>query len=231
MQLQDQAIANSPVLKRIDQSVTQIDERIQAAVKANKTSLKLAVFEPGIQYFLRSGSVPVVTSGPNNTQVATTRPTGFVDNVVSIFTDPRGSLNGLLAAIGVPIFKWITNSGTPQDRAQQIAITDLRVKLEELKKSKAEIADRIRDKLQLWVLEFDVSAREFQIQQLIARRDQQRYDLYKLQYRFGQGDTASFLQKQSELDRSRLTVLSKWGDMRSKLERIKLVVFAKIQED
>jgi hypothetical protein len=224
-QLQSQAVSASPVIKKIDESISTIEQKIDEANKSNKLSIKLAVFEPGLQYFLRQGA----DTGQTGQTPTTPTQTGFLQNILGIFTRPVGLINDLLNVIGIPILRSFTG-GNQEQRAAAIAISDLRVKTEELRKSKEEIAAKTRDAVQLSVLEFDTRAREFQIAQSIAQRDQQRFGLFQVNYRFGASSTEAYLAQQNALDRTRAQVLREWAAMRSQLERIKLLCLAK-EED
>ena len=231
-QLQGLAVSNSPINKKIDESIAVIEEKIEEATKSNKLSIQLAVFEPALQYFLRQNATTAQTGQNGQTgQTATTQSSGgFLNNVLGIFTSPVSTINNLLSAIGIPFLRSLTG-GNQEQRQAAIAISDLRVKVEELRKSKEEIALKTRDSVLFAVLEFDVRAREFQIQQAIARREIQRFELYKVSYRFGQSSTESYLSQQSSLDKQKASVLREWSQMRSQLERIKLIVLAVIEEE
>jgi hypothetical protein len=232
--LQGLAVSNSPINKKIEESITLIEEKIEEANKANKLSIDLAVFEPAIQYFLRqSGTQTAATSAqPGQPAQAAQAQSGggFLNNVLGIFTRPVGLINDLLSVIGIPLLRRYTG-GNQENKQAAIAISDLRVKTEELRKSKEEIAIKTRDSVLFAVLEFDIRSREFQIQQAIAKREVQRFELYKVSYRFGSSSTEAYLGQQSSLDRQKASVLREWAQMRSQLEKIKLIVLANKDEE
>jgi len=224
-QLQSLSVSNSPINKKIEESIAKIEEKIEEANKANKLSINLAVFEPALQYFLKqNGTATTATPGQ-----ASTNSGGLLNNLLGLFTRPVGLINDLLNVIGIPLLRSFTG-GTEQNKQAAIAISDLRVKTEELRKSKEEIAIKTRDSVLFSVLEFDVRSREFQIQQAIAKREIQRFELYKVGYRFGQSSTEAYLGQQSSLDKQKASVLREWTQMRSQLEKIKLVVLAQKEE-
>ena len=227
-QLQGLAVSNSPINSKIQHSIETIEEKINEAAASNKASIQLAIFEPALQYFLRQNSAPV-TTGQTTGQTGQTATTqsggGLINNVLSIFTRPVGLINDLLNVIGLPLFRSFSG-GSQEQKQAAIAISDLRVKVEELKKSKEEIAIKTRDSVLFSVLEFDVRSREFQIQQAITKREMQRFALFKVGYRFGQSSTEAYLAQQSAMDRQRGAVLREWSQMRSQLEKIKLIVLA-----
>jgi hypothetical protein len=205
-QLQSQAVSNSPILKKIDESVTAIEEKINEATQSNKQSIDLAVFEPALQYFLRQNGVTGQVTGQTGQTTQTQSGGGILNNILGIFTRPVGLVNDLASVIGIPLLRKFTG-GNQEQKAASIAIADLRVKTEELRKSKEEIASKTRDSVQFAVLEFDVRSREFQIQQAIAKREIQRFELYKVGYRFGQSSTEAYLGQQSTLDKQKASVL------------------------
>lgn len=232
--LQGLAVTNSPINSRIQQSIEKIEEKIEEANKSNKQSIQLAIFEPALQYFLRQSGTAAPATGQTAGQTgqapATQSGGGIINNVLSIFTRPVGLINDVLNVIGIPLFRSFTGGNQEQKQAA-IAISDLRVKVEELRKSKEEIAIKTRDSVLFSVLEFDVRSREFQIQQAIAKREIQRFELYKVSYRFGSSSTEAYLGQQSSLDKQKASVLREWAQMRSQLEKIKLIVLASKGEE
>jgi hypothetical protein len=232
--LQGLAVSNSPINKKIEESITLIEEKIEEATKANKLSIDLAIFEPALQYFLRQNGQTVAATPAQPGQPAQPAQTqsngGFLNNVLGIFTRPVGLVNDLLSVIGIPLLRRYTG-GNQENKQAAIAISDLRVKTEELRKSKEEIAIKTRDSVLFSVLEFDVRSREFQIQQAIAKREIQRFELYKVSYRFGSSNTEAYLGQQSSLDKQKASVLREWAQMRSQLEKIKLIVLANKNEE
>jgi hypothetical protein len=228
--LQTLAVSNSPINKKIEESITLIEEKIEEATKANKLSIDLAVFEPAIQYFLRQSGTVQTPAQPGQPAQPVQSGGGFLNNVLGIFTRPVGLINDLLSVIGIPLLRRYTG-GNQENKQAAIAISDLRVKTEELRKSKEEINIKTRDSVLFSVLEFDVRSREFQIQQAIAKREIQRFELYKVSYRFGSSTTEVYLGQQSSLDRQKASVLREWAQMRSQLEKIKLIVLANKDEE
>lgn len=78
----------------------------------------------------------------------------------------------------------------------------------QLEQSRAELALTIRDKRTLATLDFEQSAREFQISQEIALRSEQQHEIFKLSYRFGSSNTQQYLAQQNTLDRSPRCIVS-----------------------
>lgn len=229
-QLQSKAVSNSPILKKIDESITVIETRIDEANKSNKQSINVAVFEPALQYFLSRNTTAGQTTGQTGQTTQAQPGGGLLNNLFGIFTRPVSFINELASVIGIPLLRRFTG-GNQEQKAASIAIADLRIKTEELRKSKEEIASKTRDAVQFAVLEFDVRSREFQIQQAIAKREIQRFELYKVSYRFGNSTTEAYLAQQSSLDKQKASVLREWAQMRSQLEKIKLLVLANVEKE
>jgi hypothetical protein len=228
--LQGMAVSNSPINKKIQDSIEIIETKIEEANKANKLSINLAIFEPALQYFLRQNNATVQTTEQTGQTPTTQSGGGLLNNILGIFTRPVELINDLANVIGIPLLRSFTG-GNQENKQAAIAISDLRVKVEELRKSKEEIAIKTRDSVLFSVLEFDVRSREFQIQQAITKREIQRFELYKVGYRFGSSSTEAYLGQQSSLDKQKASVLREWAQMRSQLEKIKLIVLANKNEE
>jgi len=97
-QLQDRAIAQSPLLKEIDTRITEANDRINEAKSQNQRSIRLGILTPGLQYLLG----PTPTAG--QPQQAGT---GLIDNLAGIFSGKTNLINGLLNVIGIPFFQGI----------------------------------------------------------------------------------------------------------------------------
>ena len=229
-QLQSLAVSNSPIIKKIEESVTAIETKIDEATSTNKQSINLAVFEPALQYLLTARQGAVQPTGQTGQATQTQSGGGILSNLFGLLTRPVGFINELASVIGIPLLRRFTG-GNQEQKAASIAIADLRIKTEELRRSKEEIAVKTRDAVQFAVLEFDVRSREFQIQQAISRREIQRFQLYKVGYRFGQSSTEAYLGQQSSLDKQKASVLREWAQMRSQLEKIKLLVLSNLSEE
>ena len=220
-QLQELAIANSPALKELDTKIEEINTKIEEAKARNQRAIQLSVFEPALQSFLTIEKVP--------TSNGQTRDRGFLDKLIGIFTNPVPSLNNILSLVGIPLLK-ATTGGNDQAQQRAIAISDLQVKVAELQRGRTDIALKLRETVQLQVLEFDAAAREFQIAQVIAQREVTRMTLLEVEYRFGEGDTRTYLGNISSLDAQKAATLRSWTQMRSRLERIKLLVLGEREE-
>ncbi len=94
--LQNEAVANSPLIKGVDAKIQDINNKIAEAKTNNKKSIDLSVFEPGLQVFLNQKTV--VENGQPRT-------IGFLDRVGQIFTNPGSLINDLLGAVVIPILR------------------------------------------------------------------------------------------------------------------------------
>ncbi|KGF72255.1 hypothetical protein DO97_10895 [Neosynechococcus sphagnicola sy1] len=218
-QLQGLAVQNSTTLKEIDQRLEAINEKIDQARKNNQATVRLGVFEPLVQRYLSLENVTTI----DNQGRTTTQQRGFLDRLASLFIQPLTSINEILSLVGLPLFR-NQIGGDPAAQQRSIAIADLQVKVAEIIKGRAEIADKIREQVILTVLDFDQTRREFQISQEVAKRETLRTRLIEVDYRFGQGDTVSYLGNLSALDRQKAQAFREWARLRSQLARIKILV-------
>jgi hypothetical protein len=214
-QLQTLAVQNSRELKAIDERIEAIKARIEESKANNQASVRLGVFEPLLQSWLKTEDV--------KQSDGTTRKRGFLDNILGALTSPISGVNEVLGLIGLPLFKNM-NGGDAAAQSRVIAIGDLQVKLAEIENKRGDIAAKLRETVVLNVLEFDQARREFQIGQEIAKRETARMAVRKIEYQLGGGDTASYLGYLSSLDKVKGATFSQWAAVRGKLARIKLIV-------
>ncbi len=219
-QLQDMAIQNSRELKAIDQRVEAINQKIAEAKANNQKSVKLGVFEPLVQSWLKLEDVTT------NGQV---KQRGFLDRVLGVFSQPLQGINEILSLVGVPLFK---NAAGGDAATQQwvIAIADLQVKVVEVENKRGDLAAKLRETVILQVLDYDQTRREFQIAQEIAKRGKTRQKVMAIDYRFGGGSTESYLQDLSALDRQKAEAFRHWARLRSQMARVKLLVLGAGEE-
>jgi len=138
-------------------------------------------------------------------------------------------VNNILSLIGIPLLEGITGTNAEAQR-NAIAISDLQVKSAELMRGRAELAEKIRESVAIQVIDFDSSAREFQISQVIAQGKVTRMELVEVGYRFGESNTENYLGQLSAMDQKKAATLRSWTQMRSRLERIKLLVLGEGDE-
>ncbi len=155
----------------------------------------------------------------------------FLGNVFSFLTNPLGEIGDrVLQAVALPVLDRAFGGNNEQQR-NSIAIADLQVKLAEMQRARAQMADTLREKVQLSLLDFDDARRDFQVYQEIARRDNARFQLVDIEYRLGQGSTESYLKENNSLDRSKATVWRHWSMMRSRLTKLKFIVLPPQQQE
>nr|WP_242023745.1 TolC family protein [Trichocoleus sp. FACHB-6] len=215
-QLQALAGQNNPLLKEVDTRIEEIQGKISEAKAANKQSINLSVLTPAVQYlFQGTGATPTPVQ-PGQ------RPLGFLDRLVGIFTSITG-INGLLGAIGVPTFQALTG-GNNDAKNRSIAIADLQIKLAQLQRDRAELADVIREKVYQAAFDLDDAKREFQVSQELARGRAALNQLAEVEYRLGQGSTESYLNGSFALQQHNASVFRTWTKLRSGVVRVKLLV-------
>jgi len=100
------------------------------------------------------------------------------------------------------------------------------VKVAEVERSRAAMANDLREEVMLQVLTFETLKREFQGEQEIGRRSTLRTEILSLNYRFvaDSMNTAQYLSELNNLDQRRLNVFRQWAQMRTQLTRIKILV-------
>lgn len=214
--LQATATQRNPLLIEIDERIEEINTKIEEAKASNKKSIRLSVLTPAVQALLQ----PQVFKDAQGSEKKTT---GFLGNILSIFTKPTRLIDNILSAIGVPLLQ-AQFGGNEQNQRNAIAISDLQVKAAELQRGRAELAQKIREQVYLAVFDYDDAAREFQISQEIARRDTARARLLEIEYRFGEGETNSYLNNLNSVDTKKAQTYRSWSAMRSRIEKIKLLV-------
>lgn len=215
-QLQEKAIAQSPLLKEIDTRIAEANSRIDEAKVRNKKSIQLSIFTPGLQYLL--GPTPVA----GQPQPAGT---GLIDNILGIFSGKTSLINGLLSVIGVPFFQG-TQGGNADAQRNAIAISDIQVKVAELQRSRAQLADTIRDKTAESLISFDEARTDFQTSQVVGSRAIEQFKVFELRYVRGNSDTETYLTRQNTLDNQKASTYRAWAKMRRSLFTIKLLVLS-----
>jgi hypothetical protein len=212
--LQQDAVANSPVIKELEVKIATVNEKITEAQTNNKKSIDLSIFEPALQVFLKQETVV------ENGQI---RKVGFVERVGQIFSNPGSLFNDLLGAIGIPLLRG-SFGGNDAQQSRAIQISDLTVKVAEMERIKTEIGAKTREKVQQLMLDFDVLAREFQAEQAIAISETKSFKLYTVTYAAGDGDTNIYLTRKGQLDKTKLQVFKNWARVRGQITAIKTVV-------
>lgn len=215
-QLQSRAIAQSPLLKELDTRISEANQKIQEAKASNKKSIRLGVLSPALQYLLG----PAATPGQPQQQG-----TGLINNIIGIITGNVGLINGLIRSIGVPLFEG-TQGGNADAQRNAIAISDLQVKVAELQRGRAQLADTIREKTAIALVKFDEARTDFQTSQIVASRVSQQFQVYEMRYVRGNSDTESYLGRQNSFDNTKAQVYGAWAKMRRALFEIKLIVLS-----
>ncbi|MFL9455989.1 MULTISPECIES: TolC family protein [Nostocales] len=214
-QLQERAVGQSPLLKEIDARIAEANQRVEEAKQRNQKSINLAVLTPGLQYLL----TPVAQTD------AKKRPRGFLDNLGALFRGDISLINGLLNVVGVPFFQSLTG-GNEQAQTRAIQIGDIQVKIAELQRSRAQLADTIREKVVASLIKFDEARTDYQTSVVVAARAAQQFQVYKIRYVRGNNDTESYLTQENQLDRVKAQTYSSWAKMRRSLFELKLLVLS-----
>jgi hypothetical protein len=219
-QLQAKAIAYSPLLKEIDARLAEAIDKTETAKKANQKSIRLEIFTPALQYLLNtSGTVDANGHKP-----------GFFQRLGGLFTGKLSIINDLLGVIGIPLFNSF-NGGSSETTTKVIQVSDLQVRIAELQRARAELADKVKEKVTQLLTEFDDARVEYQMSQVIIRRSVLRFQLYQARYLNGDITTEEFLQKQNDLDKSKTEVYTKWAKLRRDLLTIKLLILTQKEDE
>lgn len=226
--LQSTAVSKNPLLTDLDTKIEEITEKIEEAKATNKQSIRLSVFEPALQYFLSQSNTTTTTT--TNNQQQQQQPGGFLNNIIGLFTRPVGTVNGLLSAIGLPLLRSLTG-GNDQQKAAAIAISDLSVKVAELQRGRAELANKIKEQVSFAVIDFDLKKREFQASLTATKLKEQQTKLIQVQFASGSYDAIAMLQQESSLNSSQLQAFREWGQLKAALIRLKLLVIGNSGEE
>ncbi|AFZ24234.1 hypothetical protein Cylst_1989 [Cylindrospermum stagnale PCC 7417] len=95
-----------------------------------------------------------------------------------------------------------------------IAISDLQIKVAELQRARAQLADTTREKVAVSLVKFDEARTDFQVAQIVGARAVDQFKVFELRYIRGNGDTEGYLLKQSQLDNTKANTYSAWAKMR-----------------
>lgn len=214
--LQAAATQKNPLLSEIDQRIEEINNKIDEARVTNKKTVKLSVLTPALQALLQPQTIKQADGSEKQTS-------GLLSNLAALFINPSGTLDKLLNAVGVPMLQ-AAFGGNQETQRNAIAISDLQVKMAELQRGRAELAQKIREQVYLAAFEYDDAAREFQISQEIAKRDSARVQALEMKYLTGMSDSNTFLNNLNSLDSRKGQTYRAWATMRSRIEKIKLLV-------
>jgi hypothetical protein len=210
-QLQNKALQSSKLLKEIDIKVEEATERMEEAKRRNLDSVAISTFSPFMQTFLYS------TLGPVSN--------GIESPVNNPFRLIFGNLASALLGQGLgKLFNWSAIAATDAQQSRSIQIGDLQIKIVELQRNRAEIADKLREKVVKEALKLEGYARNFQIDKEIAKRERQRLEISKVSYKFGEGDSEKYLAKLSAYDKQKATTWRSWSRLRSQLTIVKILV-------
>jgi hypothetical protein len=213
-QLQEKAIAQSPLLKEIDTRIGEASNKINEAKARNQKSIQLSVLTPALQYLLG----PAPTPGARQSR-------GILDNLGGLFRGDTGIINALFNVIGIPFFQ-ATTGGNADAQRNALAVSDIQVKIAELQRSRAQLADTIRDKVAIALVKFDEARTQYQTSQIVGMRSIEQFKIYELRYVRGNSDTESYLARQNQLDNQKAHVYESWAKMRRSLFEIKLLVLS-----
>jgi hypothetical protein len=210
-QLQSLAIQNSRILKEIDTRVEEANAIVLESRQRNQDSIAISTFSPFLQAYFNSALPP---SNPSGNQL--------VNNPFNLIF---GNLTATLLGQGLSaLFPWQTQSANDSQQARAIAIGDIQIKIAELQRQRAELVNKIREKVVLEGLKLEQIARNFQIAQEIAKREKARLQIIKINYQFGESDSLKYLSDLSFYDRRKAETWREWSKLRSQITLVKMLV-------
>jgi hypothetical protein len=212
MLLEARALEGNRVLKELDLRIEEANNRINEARANNLKSVNITTLSPFLQAAFGIALTPLQAS---KTSPVVVNPLSIIfgNFFANLFGDTLNS-----------IFPWQSLQNTGEAANRSIAISDLQIKVVELQRGRAEAADKLRQTVLLEVLQLEEIAREFQIQQEIAKRDKDRLEIIKISYQFGEGTSEGYLQQLSAYDRQKGSTWKEWSKLRSQLTKVKILV-------
>ena len=211
-QLQNKAVQGSRLLADLQDKIDEAISAVDNAKRQNLNSMAVSNFSPMMQYLLQAylGQTDIRNDG---------------QTVVNPFRLLFG--NTLAAYVGqglAAVFNWSEFGANDAQQSRSIAIGDVQIKIAELQRNKAELTQKLREQVVVEVLKLEEIARNFQIEQAIAKRDKQRLEIAKVSYRFGEGDSERYLGQLSSYDRQKAATFREWSRLRNQVVQVKLLV-------
>ena len=215
-ELQTQATDNSLALLEIDSRIEEAQFRIDEATAQNKKLVRLEVFTPALQYFL--------TIGPEELSSETPAPTlSPLEKIGRIFTNPGQAIGILLDAVGVPLVQAIFG-GTPGQVNRSISISELQIRVAELQRGRAELAQLTRERVLEMAVDIDAVKRQLQAEQHLLSLDTSRVELLQVEYSLGEWDTNTMINQWKSLDSRKVQVFRSYNALRSQLSQLRIIV-------
>ena len=175
------ATLGSPALRELDIALAELEQRIKTAKQNNQKAIFSDIFSPLVAALVQTDNLVQRQRNPQP---------------VTLFTNPWATI---AAAIGVPLFQQLLG-GNPAHQSRAIAISDLETRVEQLKRSRRELEERVKDNVTNGILELERLTLEQQqaIRRLFSER--QRQTIREIQFRNGQGSTPEYLAQLERLE-------------------------------
>ena len=210
-QLQNTAVQNSRLLADIQDKIDEASAAVDEARRQNLNSVAVSNFSHLMQYLLEGSGV---TDLKNDTR-----------SVVNPFRLLLGNTAAAFLGQGLAtVFNWSEFGANDAQQSRSIALGDIQIKIAELQRNKAELQQKLREQVIFEVLKLEEIARNFQIEQAVAKRDKQRLEIAKVSYRFGEGDSERYLNQISGYDRQKASTFKEWSRLRNQVVQVKLLV-------
>jgi hypothetical protein len=204
----------------MDTRIAEASDKATEAKVTNQKSIKLEVFTPALQYLLNT----------NGTVESNGHKPGFFERLGGLLVGKVAIVNDLLSAVGLPFFNAL-NGGSSTVKTNAIQVSDLQVRIAELQRARAELADKVKEKVSSSLADFDNARVEYQMSQVMVRRHGAQFEIYQMRYVRGASTTEEFLQQQNQLDKDKTQVYGAWAKLRRSLFTLKLLALAEKSDD
>ena len=213
--------------------INQAESGIDVSEENNSKSLSLESFMPIIQYYLATDEA---FSEVDRQSTDEEKPPGPLERILSDILNPINLFNNFIIEGGISLISGLFSSGNNSQnlgdtQGRQVSISDLKIKLFALEQEVVKIEQAIRNETRSMVTELDTKLSEFQIAREITYRESQRLEAFTIIYRFGGGNTETYLTQSSEVDEQKAETLRAWNAMENQLELLKLLVLGEARED
>jgi len=216
-QLKNKAVESNLALNQMKERIDEINGKIEEAKRNGSKSVRLEIFKPVVQFYLKDEVVPSATPGG---QPTTTRPLARLFN---IFSSPVRAFNDILTLIGVPLFEQ-RFGGSEATQARAIALGDLQIKVAELQRSRAELISKLTERVVEEAFKYEELKRRADLKQAIAAREANRIKLLEVGYRLGEGDTAGMLTAYNSVDDRKAEAIEARSLVKIQLQRLKVLI-------
>ena len=209
-ELQQLATVHNTAINEVNQQLEQVKEQIEVARRNNRRAIVWEQLSPFIRFYLEDRDINL--------------PTNRLERSLGNVPFPLRLLNNALSLIGVPFLQNIFG-GSSASQQRAIALNDLETKVIQLERDNEVLQQTIKDKITLELINLNQGIKEWELSEQIAEREQMRMEIVSITYQFGEGDTSSYLNQLSSLDRTNATVERNRTSVHSQLTKLHQLIF------